>query len=256
MKSNTNTGSSQTIPWKTYIDDTKVKQRNHPKKMYLSINKEVITNSNKNKTNTVQILGEAANKRKEINDVTDKKTNNVKCIIIKNPSSSSSNFKNMKVISSTNSQNQPSKTQVVQIPNQSQNRDYFCPSCHKLAMDNTIACDKCQNWYHFECEGISQDKAKQMNDKIPYSCNSCRNILMDGFPTNVYKNSSSDSNKQNKSMVKQLEARIKNLEKQMLQRDNEIQYLKEQNTFLQSNTLRLEQNVKNLQDTENKEFTK
>ena len=64
------------------------------------------------------------------------------------------------------------------------------------------------------------------------------------LPTMTKMPQNQDAHQQNvsnskSSIIKQMEDKIKNLEKQLNRRDTEIRFLKEQNKFLQSNTIRL-----------------
>lgn len=52
---------------------------------------------------------------------------------------------------------------------------YFCPVCYniikesdqiKMFQDQSISCDKCENWFHFKCVGITKQKAKQFQQWI------------------------------------------------------------------------------------------
>ncbi|CAG0881260.1 unnamed protein product [Darwinula stevensoni] len=47
-----------------------------------------------------------------------------------------------------------------------------CPVCGKLATENTIACDKCDQWYHLGCVSLSGDQLPK--DEEEWLCTTCR----------------------------------------------------------------------------------
>jgi len=57
------------------------------------------------------------------------------------------------------------------------NKEY-CPICVKIYQDherNFIGCDRCNLWVHADCDGISESRLKEMNQKDQtYICKPCR----------------------------------------------------------------------------------
>ncbi|MES9879578.1 MAG: hypothetical protein ABW185_01700 [Sedimenticola sp.] len=60
------------------------------------------------------------------------------------------------------------------------NQMCFCPVCNEEAGVNTIGCDECDNWYHYDCVGVSKENAENIQDSIPYICSSCNDDVLYG----------------------------------------------------------------------------
>ena len=47
-------------------------------------------------------------------------------------------------------------------------RIYFCPICDQAAELETIACEQCDEWYHYSCAGITEKDINKIGKDIPY----------------------------------------------------------------------------------------
>ena len=60
-------------------------------------------------------------------------------------------------------------------------RENFCKHCDRsFATDlESICCDKCSFWYHFDCSNLSEIQFKQLSDNpdLPWTCSPCKRIL-------------------------------------------------------------------------------
>ena len=53
-----------------------------------------------------------------------------------------------------------------------------CLHCN-TKVDNGIACDNCQQWYHFDCESLDKNfRTFYSEGDTPYSCLSCRQLTV------------------------------------------------------------------------------
>lgn len=68
----------------------------------------------------------------------------------------------------------------IDMPDPNTSFRYFCPLCNNIVKevenvvsynDRSIACDKCNLWFHFKCANVKQNEA--MNSKTWY-CQKCR----------------------------------------------------------------------------------
>jgi len=50
---------------------------------------------------------------------------------------------------------------------------YKCPSCGQEANLKTIACDECDEWFHYSCVNLSEDDIKKLPTEFPYICDNC-----------------------------------------------------------------------------------
>ena len=59
-------------------------------------------------------------------------------------------------------------------PNMSQ--QFLCLHCDQSAQMNVIECSSCTNWFHFACEGLSEDEFQSYDDETDrdYICIGCR----------------------------------------------------------------------------------
>ena len=55
---------------------------------------------------------------------------------------------------------------------------YKCPLCSKPADLNTIHCDKCLEWVHFECAGLTKSRVDNIPDIAPFTCRLCCDDLL------------------------------------------------------------------------------
>ena len=49
----------------------------------------------------------------------------------------------------------------------------ICPVCQKQADDDTIECEECNDWLHFECVGLTKTQVQKIDHSIPYICKQC-----------------------------------------------------------------------------------
>ena len=56
---------------------------------------------------------------------------------------------------------------------QTQSYIYNCPACDKVAGNNTIACEECNEWFHFGCIGVEQSKINEIPNDVPFICIFC-----------------------------------------------------------------------------------
>ena len=70
-----------------------------------------------------------------------------------------------------NTDDQMTVTAVTQSDDEG--RKEICPMC-KNSVEYGICCDLCQQWYHFECETLSEDDIERFQDTdLQYNCISC-----------------------------------------------------------------------------------
>ena len=69
---------------------------------------------------------------------------------------------------------------------------YRCPICREEAQENTIACEECNEWYHYSCLKISQLEINKIDPNIPYICEICNKELL--FTAPDANNEQSDQN--------------------------------------------------------------
>ena len=55
---------------------------------------------------------------------------------------------------------------------------YTCPSCEQPANSETIECEECGEWFHFECVGLSKQSAEQIHSDVPFICLFCNDGLL------------------------------------------------------------------------------
>ncbi|CAC5400931.1 unnamed protein product [Mytilus coruscus] len=54
------------------------------------------------------------------------------------------------------------------------NKEYACPICLNAArLDTIIACEECNEWFHFSCTGITRADVNKLHENLPYICMSC-----------------------------------------------------------------------------------
>ncbi|CAG2198635.1 TAF3 [Mytilus edulis] len=56
---------------------------------------------------------------------------------------------------------------------QSQEQKYTCPSCSEEASLNTIGCEGCDEWYHYNCVGLTRADINKLDPNSPFICVSC-----------------------------------------------------------------------------------
>jgi hypothetical protein len=50
---------------------------------------------------------------------------------------------------------------------------YRCPICREEAQENTIACEECNEWYHYSCLKISQLEIRTFLISVKYATKNC-----------------------------------------------------------------------------------
>jgi ribosomal protein L37AE/L43A len=61
----------------------------------------------------------------------------------------------------------------ISLLNLDQDMQYVCPICQQQANMNTIACEECDDWFHFECLGLTSKNIKKIEEEAPYICKEC-----------------------------------------------------------------------------------
>jgi len=55
--------------------------------------------------------------------------------------------------------------------------DSICPICRGTTyIGETINCEKCEYWFHFECVGVTHDDPWVKNEDVPYFCVKCGGV--------------------------------------------------------------------------------
>ena len=55
--------------------------------------------------------------------------------------------------------------------------DSICPVCQRSTyIGETINCEKCEYWFHFECVGVTPEDSWVQNQDVPYFCPNCGEI--------------------------------------------------------------------------------
>lgn len=55
--------------------------------------------------------------------------------------------------------------------------DTICPICRgSTFVGETINCEKCEYWFHFQCVGVTHNDEWVKNEDVPYFCDKCRGI--------------------------------------------------------------------------------
>ena len=68
----------------------------------------------------------------------------------------------------------------------------MCPICREEAQERTIACEECNEWYHYSCVKISQLEINKIDPNISYICDICNEELL--FTAPDANNEQSDQN--------------------------------------------------------------
>lgn len=77
---------------------------------------------------------------------------------------------------------------------------YYCPACNEEANMNTIACESCDEWYHYTCVGLSKSEINKLDPSLPFICRPCNeNELYN--TTNSYQESTSQNNNNSHSLM-------------------------------------------------------
>ena len=73
---------------------------------------------------------------------------------------------------STGSNGHQAEMQVVNLTESAEALDY-CPWC-KERVGEGICCDQCLQWYHFNCENLSEPEFDNIQSDQPFYCKSCQ----------------------------------------------------------------------------------
>ena len=101
----------------------------------------------------------------------------MKCAL-SNSTSDQSQVKNSRRNSRTEIDNQRMITVGANTSNCDTDTIYNCPLCSKPADLNTIHCDKCLEWVHFECAGLTKSRVDNIPDIAPFTCRLCCDDLL------------------------------------------------------------------------------
>ncbi|MES9906203.1 MAG: hypothetical protein ABW168_26425, partial [Sedimenticola sp.] len=64
--------------------------------------------------------------------------------------------------------------------------EFICPVCDLEAGSETIACEECNDWFHFQCAGLSNEDVKKIRGNSPFICKCCNdNVLYGPTQTNT-----------------------------------------------------------------------
>ena len=69
-------------------------------------------------------------------------------------------------------------TQNVTLTENSTESQYICPSCEQTAESETIICEECGEWFHFDCVGLSNQSAEQIQSDVPFICLFCNDGIL------------------------------------------------------------------------------
>ncbi len=82
-------------------------------------------------------------------------------------------------------------TSIQAEPEGEANDTYICPVCETDAELNTIACEECNAWYHYNCVGLSPTEVKKIHEEVPFVCESCNDNLLCGNSAEIRRSNSS-----------------------------------------------------------------
>ena len=74
----------------------------------------------------------------------------------------------------------------------------LCPNCDKEAGQNTICCEECDSWYHYDCLGLTPAEINKIDTDIPYICDNCNDNLI--YAQETHECSSKTDDKVNKDV--------------------------------------------------------
>ena len=62
------------------------------------------------------------------------------------------------------------------IPKKQKKMRFPCKKCNEECTDETIQCDECKLWFHFQCEDLKKSEFEEFakSEMTPYICTSCR----------------------------------------------------------------------------------
>ena len=101
----------------------------------------------------------------------------MKCALSKS-TSDQSQVKNSRRNSRTEIDNQRMITVGANTSHCDTDTIYDCPLCSKPADLNTIHCDKCLEWVHFDCAGLTKSRVDNIPDIAPFTCRLCCDDLL------------------------------------------------------------------------------
>ncbi|KAK3102491.1 hypothetical protein FSP39_011762 [Pinctada imbricata] len=67
--------------------------------------------------------------------------------------------------------------------------EFMCPICQKEALENTIQCDTCLEWFHYACVNLSPHLVEKMPNSMPYNCSMCCDNAVYNDPVQLKKGS-------------------------------------------------------------------
>ncbi|CAC5424940.1 unnamed protein product [Mytilus coruscus] len=74
--------------------------------------------------------------------------------------------------------------------------DELCPNCEKAVQTEGIACDNCNNWYHYECVGLTEDNINSFQ-KLEFPCDQRNDDLLYLGATNISQPKENDQETEN-----------------------------------------------------------
>ena len=61
---------------------------------------------------------------------------------------------------------------------------FLCPSCEEIADQQTICCETCDSWFHYNCVGITVNDVEKISSEVPFICDNCtENLIYDSNQT-------------------------------------------------------------------------
>lgn len=88
----------------------------------------------------------------------------------------------------------------------SEKSSYFCPNCEEVAGQQTICCESCDAWYHYDCVGVTVNDVSKISSEVPFICENCNEGIIYGEnnlsqPNVVSDSQASESNTQQASYI-------------------------------------------------------
>ena len=61
---------------------------------------------------------------------------------------------------------------------------FLCPSCEEIADQQTMCCETCDSWFHYNCVGITLNDVEKISSDVPYIYDNCtENLIYDSNQT-------------------------------------------------------------------------
>ncbi|VDI63606.1 Hypothetical predicted protein [Mytilus galloprovincialis] len=75
-------------------------------------------------------------------------------------------------------------TDICSTQTEDKNSQVICPKCENPVENEGIACDSCDNWYHYVCSNIKEDDLKHYEGS-DFHCQQCNDDLLYSEQTNI-----------------------------------------------------------------------